>query len=762
MRMQKLLRLVLLGLILASGATAQQFDFPEARLGDPATLSKAMQTLAKQVLAVYKDEDREKYLNNLFALQAVAGQYPEAVQSLLALRDFRRSANVSNSAWRDTQYEVYARAKASEAVRKLPFEEAYKQAFREVFGRLDDRSSARAIPMFNVVDESWMNPALQGDLDAQKGKPNITLGDALALVRDYQAVQAYHNSASLNAVLITEDDSRRYKIEKDIQVKTADGATVCALIARPQAAMQPLQSLLLFTIYVDYTDNLNDARLTAANGYAGVVGFTRGKACSPDKAVPYEHDGADASRLIDWITSQPWSDGRVGMYEGSYNGFTQWAAAKYMPKGLKALMTGAPAAPGIDVPMEGNVFWNFVYPWTFYTTDAKTNDDATYGDRNRWKKLDHDWYVSGRAYRDLDKIDGTPNPIFDQWISHPSYDSYWQSMIPYEKEFARVNIPVLETLGYYGGGPGAGLYYFRQHQKYNPSAEHYLLIGPYDHIEAQFGIVGLLGNIGDSLDGLKLDPVALLDLTDLRYQWFDYVFKGAARPELLGDRVNYEVTGANVWKHAPSVAAMAGQSRRFHLSAEQSDQTYRLSEHNDPGGAFVDLKVDLADRSDADRKSPGGGVLDDAVDAWNGIEFVSDPLAHALELSGLFSGRLDFVANKKDFDFEIDLYELTPKGKYIQLAPYWARASYVGDLTHRRLLDPGKHQHLDFQSVRLMSRQLQQGSRIVAVLRVIKELGRQINYGTGKDVSDETIQDSGTPLEIKWYTDSYLDLPIGR
>jgi hypothetical protein len=61
-----------------------------------------------------------------------------------------------------------------------------------------------------------------------------------------------------------------------------------------------------------------------------------------------------------------------------------------------------------------------------------------------------------------------------------------------------------------------------------------------------------------------------------------------------------------------------------------------------------------------------------------------------------------------------------------------------------------------------MSRQLLQGSRVVVVLRVIKESGRQINYGTGKDVSDETVQDAGAPLEIKWYADSYLDLPVGK
>jgi len=82
-------------------------------------------------------------------------------------------------------------------------------------------------------------------------------------------------------------------------------------------------------------------------GYAGVEGFTRGKACSPDKPIPYEHDGADAAAVIDWISRQPWSDGRVGMYGGSYEGFTQWAAAKHRPKALKAMMPSVTAAPGI-------------------------------------------------------------------------------------------------------------------------------------------------------------------------------------------------------------------------------------------------------------------------------------------------------------------------------------------------------------------------------------------------------------------------------
>lgn len=98
----------------------------------------------------------------------------------------------------------------------------------------------------------------------------------------------------------------------------------------------------------------------------------------------------------------------------------------------------------------------------------------------------------------------------------------------------------------------------------------------------------------------------------------------------------------------------------------------------------------------------------------------------------------------------------------MQLTSYWTRASYIGDLSNRHLLTPGKRQRLDFESIRLMSRQLQQGSRVVMVLSVIKEKGRQINYGTGKDVSDETIADAKEPLQIKWFDDSFVDFPVGK
>jgi len=68
----------------------------------------------------------------------------------------------------------------------------------------------------------------------------------------------------------------------------------------------------------------------------------------------------------------------------------------------------------------------------------------------------------------------------------------------------------------------------------------------------------------------------------------------------------------------------------------------------------------------------------------------------------------------------------------------------------------------DRRSGRLTSRRFQPGSRLVVLLRIPKSPGAQINYGTGKDVSDETIADAREPLEIRWLGDSFLDVPIRR
>jgi predicted acyl esterase len=82
----------------------------------------------------------------------------------------------------------------------------------------------------------------------------------------------------------------------------------------------------------------------------------------------------------------------------------------------------------------------------------------------------------------IDAIDGTPNPLLQRWLSHPSYDRYWQAMVPYKGDFAHINIPVLSITGYYDDAQISAMQYFRQHTELGRNPEHYLVIGPYDHL----------------------------------------------------------------------------------------------------------------------------------------------------------------------------------------------------------------------------------------------------------------------------------------
>jgi hypothetical protein len=92
--------------------------------------------------------------------------------------------------------------------------------------------------------------------------------------------------------------------------------------------------------------------------------------------------------------------------------------------------------------------------------------------------------------------------------------------------------------------------------------------------------------------------------------------------------------------------------------------------------------------------------------------------------------------------------------------PYEFRASYASDLSHRHLLQAGVEQQLDVALHQVLGRRLQVGSRLVITIAVNKRPDRQINYGTGGDVSTETVQDARIPLRIRWHSGTYFDLPV--
>jgi putative CocE/NonD family hydrolase len=727
-------------------AWGQQLVLPDNAAREDAALTRAFADFARQTTNTELAADA----GAKFMLQLAAGSYQEAVATATT-----RRKQLSSGAGADPsiRLELYARAKAAESGGRLDSERAFRKAFSELVAPLDDKT-ALAVEYFLKARTWFFQRGVDDALARHQNQREMAHAEALELMDLYFNLKALQNFAPWLDSAIAADDDQRYIIDTNVLIKTKEGVTLSAVVVRKKGIAEPLATSLSFNIQTDIDYWLNQAKTAAIHGYVGVVADPRGKRLSPDEIAPWEHEVGDTYAVIDWISKQPWSNGKVGMYGLSYAGFTQWAAAKSLHPALKTIVPAAASFPGFGVPMQNNVVQYVQYAWPFYVMNNKTLDYATYNDFGRWSALQDKWFSSGRPFREIDAIDGTPNKLLQQQLQHPSFDKYWQAMQPFKKDYARINIPVLTLTGYYDDANAAAVNYLVDHYRYNKKADHYLVIGPYDHS-------GTVEAFKPPVMGYEIDPVAQIDSIELTYQWFDYVMRGAPKPTLIKDRINYQVTGANVWKHAPSIKAMSTNRLILYLTNARAGERYRLSSTKPREGAFIPQTVDFADRTSQLNLYDPVPISNDEPQA-NVVSFVSEPFDSPVSVSGMITGLLDAAINKRDIDFTMSFYEIKPDGQRFHLSYYLGRASYARDMSKRVLLTPGKRTLIPFERTPLISRRMSAGSRLLVMLTVNKNGFAQINCGTGKDVSDESIADAKEPLQVRWYNDSYVKVPIER
>jgi len=796
--MRRALLIILLGLLLPRVAAAQGLEFhAPASVYDTSTPA-LMRDLASRIIPVYRNDNREQYLDNMSALQLVAGTFEPAYSARLELQQLRGGNLRRPPADRALVYDLFAHAKSLQSQYRLPFSQAFDLAFWET------------IPIFDNLDayrvESWLEaPAstyaarLQASFDRLRGHTRISQSAALTLVWQYLAFDAYNSFGTIAPGLISLDDDRRYIIQDDVTIDTRGRAKVLALLVRPRSSSGLLTTLLQYRIA---PGGHEDAIEAAAYGFAGMVAFTPRVRVSRRlwRVIPFEDEGERADEVIGWIAKQSWSDAQIGMYGDGYSGFVAWAAAKRLPPELKAIATSDAMAPGIEFPMDGGIALNSAYCWlervesqrdesaqtsggadtlapsrranpvamavsaaqipggpsgALASGQATGTASSAPGSRAWCQALDAKWYASGKPFRDLPRLAGRPSEIFERWLSHPAYDEYWRRLVPTPREFAHLDIPVLSMSGYYSPGQAGALFYFSQHNHYDPQADQILLLGPYDRAQVRAGRVEAL------VRGYRMDPAAVVDLRALELQWFAYLFLNEHKPALLARGVNFEVMGANAWQHADALDALAKSTVRLYLAADPHAGSGQLTPREPASHAAVHFMADLASRHDGGELPPRS-LMTGSVPVENGFAFVSGPLPGGLEVNGRISGRLLVATNKRDLDLTVSLYELLPEGNYFHLfAPAVEfRASYLRDRARRLLLVPGRAQSLTFTGERITAVRIESGARLVLVLRVSKRPDREINYGLGGAVSWESIAAGRVPLRLSLLRGSYIDLPI--
>ena len=132
--------------------------------------------------------------------------------------------------------------------------------------------------------------------------------------------------------------------EDDIVIPMSDGICLAARIWRPEEG----ESVPAILEYIPYRKRFGTAvrdvvthRYLAGHGYACVRVDLRGSGESDgvlkDEYLQQELD--DGIEIIDWLASQPWCDGAVGMMGISWGGFNALQIAALRPPALKAVVT---------------------------------------------------------------------------------------------------------------------------------------------------------------------------------------------------------------------------------------------------------------------------------------------------------------------------------------------------------------------------------------------------------------------------------------
>ena len=534
-----------------------------------------------------------------------------------------------------------------------------------------------------------------------------------------------------------EQNESNYTIQDSVLIPTRSGVDISAIIVRKKENTQALPAILFYTTYYQGPGDAILGERSADKDYVGIVAYARGIRTDLVHYAPCEHEATDIYDIIDWISKQAWCNGGVAMLGGSYTGFSQWSTVKNVHPALKTIVPQVAVMPGFDTPMENNVQMNLGLYWP---------NDNIYKNEPIKRGLPFEWFETGSAWKDLDSLAGGISPIFQKWLAHPDYDTYWQSMVPTPEEYAKINIPILSTTGYYDGSQIGAIQYFKLHQKYNENANHYFVIGPYDHWGAQ-------RTPAKKLMGYEIDSVANINITNLAYDWLDYILKGKPKPALLKDKINYQVMGKNEWNHASSFQNISNDTLTLYLNSKS------LSTEKPKENGFEEQMVDFNDRENQNNYFTPE-IIFDSLDVSNGLTFTSAPFEKDLIINGSFAGNLYATINKQDMDISMALYEIMPDGNYFFLTRYIGRASYTEDNTKRKLLQTNIIESIPFNNTRFVSKKISKGSRLVVLLNINKHPFEVINYGSGKPVANETIKDAGDPLHIKWHNNSYIKVPV--
>jgi len=575
----------------------------------------------------------------------------------------------------------------------------------------------------------------------------------------------------------TPPPSTDYDIRWGVKIPMRDKIELNATLYLPKTpdGSEP-KTPVIFTLTPYISDSYHlRAAYFASHGYVFALVDVRGRGNSGGEFEPFAQEPHDGHDVVEWLAQQPFCDGKVAMWGGSYAGFDQWATAKELPPHLATIVPAAAAHPPLDYPSLDNVGEMYDMQW-FTFTSGKAGQANLFGDSKFWRTKFLDAYKKHIAFKTLDSFVGNPSVNFQRILKHPTADAYYDAMVPTVDQFKNLTVPILTITGQYDGDELGAMTFYRDHIANASSetrAKHFLIIGPWDHAGTRTPT--------DEAAGVKFGKDAVVDLNDLHREWYDWTLKNGKKPAFLKNQVAYYLIAAgNIgtngeWKYADNYANLIANPKTFYFDSKNGDangvfHTGILTEIKPATGAdkFVYDPLDTRRGEEVEGLEPNDKTagLDQKLPLGignDGLVYHTEALQKETPLVGCPSVTLWVSIDTPDVDLEADLYEIQPDGTSIALWSDIRRLRYRESLREAKPMKPGEIVKCDFNPGLFVGRKLMKGSRLRLVVTAVNSIFWQKNYCSGGVVADETAKDARTAL-VKVYHDaehaSSVDLPL--
>ena len=479
-------------------------------------------------------------------------------------------------------------------------------------------------------------------------------------------------------------------VEKNAVMKTRDGVTLRADIYRP-AADGKYPVLLTRTPY-NKDGFAAFGQKAVARGFMVVVQDVRGRFTSEGEWYPFKHETDDGYDAVEWAAALPNSNGKVGMFSGSYVGATQMLAAIGHPPHLAGICPIVTASNYHENwTYQGGAFeqW-FNESWTSSlaqdTLGRRINEakNALIGDAVLPLKQYPVFNIG--AAQDGAALTRTLAPYFLDWLDHPAYDSYWKQW-SIEEQYANIQVPALTIAAWYDIFQGGSL------RNYMGMRDH---AGSEAARNGQHLIVAIGGHSGwgRTVGEVDFGPDAPFDENAVILDWYDYLFLGKQNEFANRKPVKIFVMGKNEWRFEDAWPLERAKNTRYLLHSHHdangpvghgllyTDPNQEFRENGSPEDTYI---YDPANPV----PTVGGPLCCDAVHLAPGprdqkeVEARSDvlvystrPLDQDLEVTGPVTLDLFASSTAVDTDFTAKLVDVYPDGRAINLTEGILRARY--------------------------------------------------------------------------------------